>query len=431
MKSKQICIATIALISSMQLILAYNLQYIGNFTVSHPGFLSLIRTQDTGRINDDYSLFVSSFNGAPFTTDHVYFIPAIGTVVQTFQSNGHHTVKHTTLSSNIVWPNEVNQVPDDVFGKKMMSIAGGFLVPLKTKGSIRLVDLSTGTPQRPTEITTGSDDHHWFYHRVLWLDMNGDGKKDAVTCRAKKSLLGSGTGQLVWYEHPQTDSISNPWHHFIIADHSDTFFDITTLTTPAGTNTVIVTTGFFSNQLKIYWTTDPAGKWTDTLKIKSRVIEEHIGHVFDVQIDDVNNDGKSDLLVTSNGLSNTAVYVYEIPADFRTQTFTRHTIMTGFKSHNLLPGGGAPGSAKTIRNPSINNGKPLILLSGDDDSHAYILNADSESVSNWSYHSKKILDTKGGTVGGITSHDIDGDGHLEIFVPAYSNNLIHIFKLLP
>lgn len=82
-------------------------------------------------------------------------------------------------------------------------------------------------------------------------------------------LSGSGTGQLVWYEHPQTDSISNPWHHFIIADHSDTFFDITTLTTPTGTNTVIVTTGFFSNQLKIYWTTDPAGKWTDTLKVVS------------------------------------------------------------------------------------------------------------------------------------------------------------------
>lgn len=86
----------------------------------------------------------------------------------------------------------------------MMSIAGGFLVPLKTKGSIRLVDLSTGTPQRPTEMTTGSDDHHWFYHRVLWLDMNGDGKKDAVTCRAKKSLLGKvmhvyiGTDRFLW-----------------------------------------------------------------------------------------------------------------------------------------------------------------------------------------------------------------------------------------
>lgn len=75
--------------------------------------------------------------------------------------------------------------------------------------------------------------------------------------------------------------------------------------------------------------------------------------------------------------------------------------------------------------------KPLIILSGDDDSHAYILNAVSESVSDWSYHSNKILDTKSGTVGGITSHDIDGDGNLEIFVPAYSNNLIHIFKLLP
>lgn len=115
MESKQICIAAMTLIFSMQLISAYNLQYVGNFTASHPGFLSLIRTQDTGRINDDYSLFVSSFNGAPFTTDHVYFVPAIGTVVQTFQSNGHHTVKHTTLSSNIVWPNEVNQVPGRSF----------------------------------------------------------------------------------------------------------------------------------------------------------------------------------------------------------------------------------------------------------------------------------------------------------------------------
>lgn len=51
--------------------------------------------------------------------------------------------------------------------------------------------------------------------------------------------------------------------------------------------------------------------------MKSRVIDNTIGHVFDVQFDDINNDGKIDLLVTSNGLSNTGVYVYEIPADFR------------------------------------------------------------------------------------------------------------------
>ena len=52
-------------------------------------------------------------------------------------------------------------------------------------------------------------------------------------------------------------------------------------------------------------------------QIKSRVIEKNIGHVFDVDIGDVNNDGKPDLLVTVNGINNGAVYVYEIPDDFR------------------------------------------------------------------------------------------------------------------
>jgi hypothetical protein len=81
-------------------------------------------------------------------------------------------------------------IPDDVFGKRMLSIASGFLVPFKSRGSIRLVDLSHDSPGKPIEITLGTDDHQWFYHRVLWLDMNGDGRKDAVTCRGKKPILG-------------------------------------------------------------------------------------------------------------------------------------------------------------------------------------------------------------------------------------------------
>lgn len=65
-----------------------------------------------------------------------------------------------------------------MFGKRMLSIASGFLVPFKSRGSIRLVDLAHDSPGKPIEITLGADDHQWFYHRVLWLDMNGDGRKD-------------------------------------------------------------------------------------------------------------------------------------------------------------------------------------------------------------------------------------------------------------
>jgi len=46
-------------------------------------------------------------------------------------------------------------------------------------------------------------------------------------------------------------------------------------------------------------------------------VESKIGHVFDVEVTDVNMDGHLDLLVTTNAISGAGVYVYEIPADFR------------------------------------------------------------------------------------------------------------------
>ena len=53
----------------------------------------------------------------------------------------------------------------------------------------------------------------------------------------------------------------------MIGSGSDTFFDIHTLTTPDGDFTSIVTTGYFSNQLKLYWTSDPSGQWTNSLMV--------------------------------------------------------------------------------------------------------------------------------------------------------------------
>ena len=46
------------------------------------------------------------------------------------------------------------------------------------------------------------------------------------------------------------------------------------------------------------------------------MIDESIEAVFEVQLEDVNNDGRLDLLVTNNG-NNGSVFVYEIPDDFR------------------------------------------------------------------------------------------------------------------
>ncbi|KAJ8315839.1 hypothetical protein KUTeg_007989 [Tegillarca granosa] len=122
-----------------------------------------------------------------------------------------------------------------------------------------------------------------------------------------------------------------------------------TLTTPEGSYRCIVTTGYFSNQLKLYWTTDPVGKWTDKAMIHSRVIGGTSGHVFDIQITDLNNDGNPDFLVTTNGNNDAAVYAFEVPRDFRTDNFVKHILMSGFHTGGFLPGSGAPGSAQVIK----------------------------------------------------------------------------------
>ncbi|XP_045177427.2 uncharacterized protein LOC123537655 [Mercenaria mercenaria] len=396
-----------------------NITSLGSFKVSNAAFVTLYENPNGADPKNKYDFVVSAFSAIPFATDTVQLVKGVGQYMSSVSG-----IKPEILTTQATWPNEAAGVPDAVFGKRMVIVPYGFILPFKTNGGLKLIDVSSDTPAGPYTITDDSTGQ-WFYHRVRWHDMDGDGDLDAVTCHAREPIFGSKASELLWLENPNGD-VTFPWKTHVLGEGPDIFFEYTTLNSTDGPLNCIVVAQFFTKALSVYWTTDSKGLWSNTSAVKSRVIDATIGAVFEVKLDDVNNDGKVDLLVTNNG-NNGSVFVYEIPDDFRTGQFIRHVIGTGYMPISTGNGKGAPGSSFTAR--VSNDTKPVIILSGDDNGSAYILTAKSQDKTNWDYTQTTVVTTGGETVGQLACADVDGDGKLELFVPSYSTSVVYVYRL--
>jgi hypothetical protein len=312
-------------------------------------------------------------------------------------------------------------------------VAGGFLVPGNTDGLIYLYDTSDPPSPKRSDNPVAALKKGYFYHQTAWVDINGDGRLDLLAARATVPTLPwkKKAADLVWLEQPASGAMGGSWaEHLIVSDGPDVAFAL--VQWGSGPFQIVSTQFFTAQALSLWWC--EGASWAacsdgGSGAVKSRVIDGSVGAFFNVQLADLNGDGKAELLATNNVADGKGkVLAYEVPDDWKAGDFASHVLQDGYKpkGSTLLPGKGAPGVARTL--PTLVNKKPLILVSGDDAGTVYLLSAASAAAGDWSYDAELVAEGSA-TVGSPAFGDANGDGVPELWVPNYSDNKMLVFAL--
>lgn len=377
--------------------------------IAKPGYLNIAHNPLTGQPE----LLVSSFR--MFGKDSLFSL-----------SNWHKGLRSpdllntTTLTDTVTWPNEARSVAKEVFQDDGILISGGFLVPGKATGAVTFMPWSQ--PEQTHPITTPRKG--WFYHRTEEWDVNGDGHLDIITARAYKPVMGKHDGELLWLENPGSgNALTLPWKEHIIGRGPDVHFRI--LPASKASPLTIIATEFSAKKLSAY-------RLNANNTFDYTVLDQTLGSAFDVQLEDLNRDGNIDLLVTNHEAdAKASVFAYELdPESLRVRT--RHVLLTGIETRQKAIKSASPGPISTFF-PATADGKrpnkPWILVSGDGSQRAHILvPTDDTDSKTWNYR-EHILWNPTSTVGQSAFADIDGDGQIEIFVPAYDADQVAVFTL--
>lgn len=373
-------------------------QLLGKFPVRNAAFLRLVPSRDQGA----QELVITSFG--VMGGDAISRVQFSQASLEDISS-----LKPMSISTKVTWPNEPVPVPEEIFGEDYLAVGTGFLVPGRSTGDVLITNLYS-----TEQFAISTPKSGFFYHRVEWFDMNGDGRLDAVTARGQKGMFGGSQGELLWLEQPEGDR-RKPWTEHVIAKGPDVHFIITDL---AGDGSpVIVATEFFSKRLTVHWR--EAGQWS------SRLIDDKLGSPFDLLLEDLNLDGRKDLVVTNHeGGSRGAVYAYEIPESFKTQAWQRHTLLQNIRVESRGFNAAAPGAPLVWH--ETRGGKPSILIGGDGSCKVHMLVPASNRAADWSYEEQIILRTDS-TIGRIWLGEVEGTDHL--FVPSYDESKVYVFRM--
>jgi len=393
------------------------------------------------------------------------------------------------------WPNETSRVPDGVVPFEAVVSPQGFQSALPP-GRLSLINLDD--PDRgeylvdqssfqPPKCAPGSSDNQpWFYHDAEFIDMDDDGLLDIVSVRSSFKVRGGfcpPSGQMVWFRNPGVELQADvEWAETVLVD---------TEPKPGGPEVnmraadmdgdgvvEIIATHFFKHDGITIYGAPKGGRWSDVDPVKGPFVRQHDimrgqGNPFAVHIEDLNLDGRLDVLTSNHqpdGCFDVTqsevpgrVIVLEQPerGDIFKRKWSLHVVKDNirpnptFPKPKMGPGRLAPNRAVAFWPARVLEGttRPWLLVGGDEASKVWVLKPRFPlDSSRWEYDSAVIFDINDyyganasqtllddpqgvsvSTIGGLSwRYDRSGPlGLAEIYFPVFEARDIHVISFRP
>ena len=478
----------------------------------NPAFLSVDRFESGRRARrrdkgHDGLVVSSFFNIDPpiNTPDLVALVPNLGRLNPERFNAEEDVVVVSDIGpgASTVWPNEATRVPDGVLPFEAIVVPQGFhTIPSQGRLTVinlddparteYVVDQSTQGPQGFTFPLDPANSPR-FYHRALFIDMDGDGLKDIVTARSGFKVgrfFYPPVSELVYFRNPGASLNANeewaevvlwggPAAQFLGPDIHLAAHDFEGDGVPE-----IVATHFFSGEavapgsplpangkISIYGA--PVGQsWAAVNALsfslpRTADLSVDQGFPFDVEIVDLNNDGRADILATNHQPDQCTmatssavpgrVYALEMPSSgqifdhaWTTRILLDDIVPNPSLSGSAPPGRLAPGAAKAFWPIRLWQGftKPWIVVGGDEASRVWVLKPSKPfDGQDWRYNSAVVFDINDfygpqttqtpndfgvtvSTIGGVAiRYDREhAFGLAEIYIPVFEGRDVHVLS---